>query len=196
MSKQPGAFLCSAHVCGGSFRLHRLPSTVRDVCGGGTDEPATLNLTFARERERKCLRPTSLFAVSLRLFPTPAFISSPLVPSSLPPPARYSLALSPTLGLIFHHLYHNNISSFPFDFFFPGYLISGLPSNQSHKIPSHHSHISSPHLSLFIPPHFHLVPLLPSAPLICPSVRPPATTPLYCHPVSRCPGHCLLSLLS
>lgn len=93
----------------------------RRVCGG---DRRTRNSKFdlRTEWERKRLRPTSLFAVSLPLFPTPAFISSPLAPSSSPPPAPYSLALSPTLGLIFHHLYHNNISSFPFDFFFQAIL--------------------------------------------------------------------------
>lgn len=105
----------------------------RRVCRG---DRRTRNSKFdlRGEWERKRLRPTSLFAVSVRLFPTPVFISSLLAPSSPPPPARYSLALSPTLGLIFHHLYHNNISSFSFDFFFQA--ISSLASLQIKAIKS------------------------------------------------------------
>lgn len=54
-----------------------------------------------------------------------------LVPHSSPP--QYNLAFFFTLGLIFHHLYHNNIFSFLLDFFF---LISSLASLQIKAIKS------------------------------------------------------------
>lgn len=87
-----------------------------------------------------------------------SLIATPLHETPLPP--NFFL----TLGLIFHHLYHNDISSFLPDFLYPKLSHLWPPSHQSHKIPSRHSYISSPHRSLFILPHFHFASLLLQAP--------------------------------
>lgn len=110
------------------------------------------------EWECKWLRRASLFVCCEFSVVFHSCMSS-LVTHFSSPPLCSIPALYPFLGLLFHRLYHNKISSFPLDFFF--LAISSLASLQIKAIKSPLiTHISSPHLFLFILPHFYLAPFL------------------------------------